>query len=60
MIRHVVRFTWSPEATEEQTAADAAELSALPGQIPQIRSYAFGPIYVGGSRSRGARIEAAR
>ncbi|MGI5267527.1 Dabb family protein [Nonomuraea sp. CA-218870] len=43
MIRHVVLFTWSPEATEEQKAAVAAELSALPGQIPQIRSYAFGP-----------------
>ncbi|MFG1945598.1 Dabb family protein [Nonomuraea sp. NPDC048826] len=43
MIRHVVLFTWSAEATEEQKAAVAAELSELPGQIPQIRSYRFGP-----------------
>ncbi|GAA4526056.1 MULTISPECIES: Dabb family protein [Nonomuraea] len=43
MIRHVVLFTWSPEATEEQKAAVAAELRELPGQIPEIRSYLLGP-----------------
>lgn len=43
MIRHVVLFTWSEDATEEQKAALAAELTELPGRIPEIRSYKFGP-----------------
>ena len=43
MIRHVVLFTWSSEATEEQKAAVAAELGKLPDLIPQIRSYTLGP-----------------
>ncbi|MGN9788382.1 Dabb family protein [Nonomuraea sp. ZG12] len=43
MIRHVVLFTWSKDATEERKAALAAELAELPGRIPEIRSYKFGP-----------------
>ncbi len=43
MIRHVVMFTWKPEATEEQKAAVPAGLAELPGAIPQIRRYEYGP-----------------
>ncbi|MEO3783042.1 Dabb family protein [Actinocorallia sp. B10E7] len=43
MIRHVVMFTWTPEATGEQKAAVPAELAKLPGEIPQIRRYEYGP-----------------
>ncbi len=43
MIRHVVLFTWSEDATEKQKAALTAELTELPGRIPEIRSYKFGP-----------------
>ncbi|MCD0448513.1 Dabb family protein [Actinocorallia sp. API 0066] len=43
MIRHVVMFTWKPETTEAQRAAVPAGLAALPGQIPQIRRYEYGP-----------------
>ncbi|WP_336214676.1 Dabb family protein [Nonomuraea sp. LPB2021202275-12-8] len=42
MIRHVVLFTWTEDATEEQKATVAAELRKLPGQIPQLRSYTVG------------------
>jgi hypothetical protein len=43
MIRHVVLFKWSEDATEEQKAALAAELIEIPGRISEIRSYKFGP-----------------
>ncbi|MGV9329267.1 Dabb family protein [Streptosporangium sandarakinum] len=42
MFRHVVLFTWSETATEEQKAAVATELGRLPGIIPEIRAYAVG------------------
>ncbi|SEH02766.1 Stress responsive A/B Barrel Domain [Nonomuraea solani] len=42
MIRHIVLFTWTEEATDEQKAAVTAELRKLPGLIPQIRSYTVG------------------
>ena len=42
MLRHVVLFTWTPEATDEQKQRVAAELRTLPGLIPQIRGYTFG------------------
>ncbi|GGQ24178.1 hypothetical protein GCM10010140_63190 [Streptosporangium pseudovulgare] len=42
MFRHVVLFTWSETATEEQKAAIATELGRLPGIIPEIRAYAIG------------------
>jgi hypothetical protein len=42
MFRHVVLFTWTEEATDEQKATLMAELGKLPGIIPEIRSYTFG------------------
>ena len=43
MLRHVVLFTWTPEATQDQQQTVAAELRKLPGLIPEIREYAVGP-----------------
>lgn len=40
--RHVVMFTWTAEATQEQKQAVAERLSELPGRIPQIRRYDLG------------------
>ncbi|MFI6456587.1 Dabb family protein [Streptosporangium amethystogenes] len=42
MFRHVVLFTWTQEATDEQRARVAAELDKLPGAITEIRSYILG------------------
>ncbi|MEU0565286.1 Dabb family protein [Nonomuraea sp. NPDC005983] len=42
MIRHVVLFTWTEAATEEQKATVAAELRKLPGLIPELRAYTVG------------------
>jgi hypothetical protein len=42
MLRHVVLFTWTPEATDEQKQRVATELGTLPGLLPQIRAYQFG------------------
>jgi stress responsive alpha/beta barrel protein len=42
MIRHVVLFTWKPEATPAELARVATELASLPGQIPQVEAYHFG------------------
>jgi stress responsive alpha/beta barrel protein len=43
MIRHVVLFTWTPEATEEQKGALHAELAKMPPAIEAIRAYKYGP-----------------
>ena len=43
MLRHVVLFIWTPEATQEQQQTVAAELRKLPGLIPEIRAYEVGP-----------------
>ena len=43
MLRHVVLFTWTPEATQDQRRAVAAELRKLPGLIPELRGYDVGP-----------------
>jgi stress responsive alpha/beta barrel protein len=43
MFHHVVAFTWRDGTTEEQVAAVAAEFAKLPGEIPAIRRYEFGP-----------------
>ena len=43
MIRHVVLFTWTPEATQEQVQALHAELARMPPAIEAIRGYRFGP-----------------
>ncbi|MEU3170145.1 Dabb family protein [Streptosporangium sp. NPDC006930] len=42
MFRHVVLFTWTEEATEEQRVRVATELAKLPGAITEIRSYTIG------------------
>ena len=43
MFRHVVMFTWKPEATQEQKQAVPRELRKLPGQIEEMRGYQVGP-----------------
>lgn len=43
MIRHIVAFTWKPEATPEQVGQIATELRDLAASIPAIRAYACGP-----------------
>jgi hypothetical protein len=42
MFRHVVVFTWKPEATDRQLTALREGLSKLPGQIPEIADFHFG------------------
>ncbi|MEU4410313.1 Dabb family protein [Streptosporangium sp. NPDC023963] len=42
MFRHVVLFTWTEEATEEQRARAATEIGKLPETITEIRSYTLG------------------
>lgn len=42
-IRHVVTFTFQADATAEQIAAISEGLAGLPGLIPEIRGYQFGP-----------------
>jgi len=42
MIRHTALFKWTTEATDEQKAAVAAELSSLPPIVPSIRGFALG------------------
>ena len=43
MIRHVVLFTWLPEATSEQKQRVADQLRTLPPQISGLRAYQVGP-----------------
>jgi hypothetical protein len=43
MIRHVVLFTWTGEATGEQKQRVADELRTLPQQISGLRAYHVGP-----------------
>lgn len=42
MFRHVVVLRWVAGVTPEQRAALESRLAALPGRIPEIRSYKFG------------------
>ena len=46
MIRHVVVFRWTAEATEEQSSRSpssvAAELRRLPALLPVLRAYHVG------------------
>lgn len=42
MFRHVVVFTWKPEATEDQRRAVGERLAGLPGKIPELRGYRYG------------------
>src|ERR1035437_1123126 len=43
MIRHVVMFRWTPEATEEQKQQVAAELRRLPALLPGLAAYRVDP-----------------
>jgi len=43
MIRHVVMFRWTPEATEEQKQRAAKELARMPSVVPSLRAFAIGP-----------------
>jgi hypothetical protein len=42
MIRHMVMFRWTPEATPEQKQRVAAELRRLPALLPVLRAYHVG------------------
>jgi Stress responsive A/B Barrel Domain len=42
MIRHVVLFRWTAEATEEQKQHVAAELGRLPALVPSLRAFHIG------------------
>jgi hypothetical protein len=43
MIRHVILFSWTPEATAEQKQRVQTELRALPPLMTGLRSYHAGP-----------------
>lgn len=43
MIRHVVVFRWSDGVSDQAKDAVRSGLASLPGQIPAIRAYRFGP-----------------
>jgi len=43
MLRHVALFTWKPDASEVAIRAFSDGLAVLSTQIPEIRSYRFGP-----------------
>jgi Stress responsive A/B Barrel Domain len=42
VIRHVVMFQWTPEASEEQKQRVAKELARLPSLVPSVRAFASG------------------
>jgi Stress responsive A/B Barrel Domain len=42
MIRHMVMFRWTQEATPEQKQRVADELARLPALIPSVRAYHIG------------------
>lgn len=41
-VRHVVCFTWAPDAPPDAVAATEAALRALPGHIREIRAFTIG------------------
>ena len=43
MIRHVVLFRWTDEATPEQKQRAADELGRLPALVPSLRVFSLGP-----------------
>lgn len=43
MLRHVALLAFTEAATEEQRRAILDGLAELPGRIPVIRAYSFGP-----------------
>jgi hypothetical protein len=42
MIRHLVTFRWTDEATQDQKERVATELSRLPAIVPTVRAYRLG------------------
>jgi hypothetical protein len=42
-VRHVVTFVWNDDVTPEHVERFGAALAELPGLVPTIRAYAFGP-----------------
>ncbi|WP_017538972.1 Dabb family protein [Nocardiopsis halophila] len=42
-IRHIALFRWNGEATPEKVDQVRDALSQLPGRIPALRAYTFGP-----------------
>ena len=42
-VRHVVMFRWREGVDADHPARTSAALATLPGQIPEIREYRFGP-----------------
>ena len=42
-LTHVALFTFKPGTTDEQVAELSAGLATLPGLIPEIKGYRFGP-----------------
>jgi hypothetical protein len=43
VFRHVVVLRWTAEATDEQRSHVMSGLAELPGLIPELRDYRFGP-----------------
>ena len=43
MFRHVVLFRWAPNTTDAEKDSVAYGLGELPGAIPTVRAYRFGP-----------------
>jgi hypothetical protein len=43
MFRHVVLFSWTPDATQAQQETLADELRKLPAAVASIRAYHVGP-----------------
>jgi hypothetical protein len=43
MIRHAVILDWTGDATDAQKALVSERLALLPGLIPQIQRYEYGP-----------------
>ncbi|MDA2806320.1 Dabb family protein [Nocardiopsis suaedae] len=42
-IRHIALFRWNGEATPEKVDRIRDALARLPGRIPELRAYTFGP-----------------
>ena len=47
MIQHILLWTYKKETTADERARLEAELEALPGKVPTLRSFQWGPV-VGG------------
>lgn len=43
VIVHLVTFSWRPDVTNDDVVAVIEGLTSLPGQIPELLSYNFGP-----------------